>query len=161
VLTSDAAGPVPQPARVSITSLDPERDEAAAAILASATGKGSTAQGREFIAEARIDPNASIYGLSVGSTLVAVYVLRKASQMNEIACLAVAEGQRRQGHGRASLYDALLRSGRRPLAVETDDDAVGFYQACGFKVVGKRKQPNGVMRYRLGWHAPIPKLTGG
>jgi ribosomal protein S18 acetylase RimI-like enzyme len=156
-----AAEAVPVPVPVSIASLDPARDEAAAAILALATGTGRIERGREVIAGARSDPDAAIYGLSVGGALVAVYVLRKATLMNEIACLAVAEGHRRQGHGRACLYDALLRSGRRPLVVETDDDAVGFYKACGFKLVGKRKRPDGVVRYRLGWHAPLTKPAVG
>lgn len=144
-------------APVSIASLDPARDEEAAAILAPAMGPGTIERGRAIVAEARSDPDSAVYGLTVGGALVAVYVLRKARLMNEIACLAVAEGHRRRGHGRACLYDALLRSGRRPLVVETDDDALGFYKACGFKLVGKRKSPGGVVRYRLGWHAPVPK----
>jgi ribosomal protein S18 acetylase RimI-like enzyme len=148
------------PAAVSITALDPARDEAAAAIFAPATGAGTIERGRAVIAEARNDPDSAIYGLTVNGELAAVYVLRKVTMMNEIACLAVAEGHRRRGHGRACLYDALLRSGRRPLVVETDDEAVGFYRACGFKLVGKRKRPDGVTRYRLGWHAPLPKPAG-
>jgi ribosomal protein S18 acetylase RimI-like enzyme len=144
---------------VAIAPLDPERDEAAAAIVASATGEGTVERGRAVVSEARGDPDAAVYGLTVGGELAAVYVLRKVSLMNEIACLAVAEGQRRQGHGRACLYDALLRSGRRPLVVETDDETVGFYKACGFKLVGKRKRPDGVVRYRLGWHAPLPQAS--
>jgi ribosomal protein S18 acetylase RimI-like enzyme len=155
---SDAVAGV---ASVSIVPLDLEGDEMAAAILALATGAGSIERGREVIAEARTDANAAVYGLSVAGELAAVYVLRKASLMNEIACLAVAEGHRRRGHGRACLYDALLRSGTRPLVVETDDEAVGFYKACGFKLVGKRKRPDGAVRYRLGWHAPVPKPAGG
>jgi ribosomal protein S18 acetylase RimI-like enzyme len=144
-------------AAVSIAALDPARDETAAAIIAAAMGEGSTERGREVVAGARNEPDSAIYGLTVNDELAAVYVLRKAKLMNEIACLAVAAGHRRQGHGRACLYDALLRSGRRPLVVETDDEAVGFYKACGFKLVGKRKRPDGTVRYRLGWHAPLPK----
>jgi ribosomal protein S18 acetylase RimI-like enzyme len=145
------------PAAVSIAPLDPKRDDVAAAVLASTMGEGTIERGRAVIAEARNDPDAAVYGLIVDAELAAVYVLRKVTLMNEIACLAVAEGHRRRGHGRACLYDALLRSGRRPLVVETDDDAVGFYKACGFKLVGKRKRPDGTVRYRLGWHAPLPK----
>jgi len=145
------------PAAVSIAALDPARDEAAAAIFAAATGEGTIERGRAKIAEARSDPAASVYGLTVDDELAAVYILRKVTLMNEIACLAVGEGHRRRGHGRACLYDALLRSGRRPLVVETDDESIGFYRACGFKLVGKRKRPDGGVRYRLGWHAPLPK----
>jgi ribosomal protein S18 acetylase RimI-like enzyme len=148
---------VSAPSTVSITSLDPASDEDAAAVLAGALGKGTIERAREVIAQARRDPDAAIYGLSTGGEVVAVYILRKASRMNELDCLAVADGHRRQGHGRACLYDALLRSGRRPLVVETDDETVGFYKRCGFKLVGKRRQPDGRIRYRLGWHAPLPK----
>ena len=80
------------PAAVSIKPLDPERDAAAAAILAPATGAGTVERGREVIAEARSDPDAAIYSLTVDGELAAVYVLRKVSLMNEIASLAVAEG---------------------------------------------------------------------
>jgi ribosomal protein S18 acetylase RimI-like enzyme len=149
------------PIAVSIAPLDPARDEAAAAILAACTAEGTIERGRAVIAEARSDPNAEPYGLTAGGELAAVYVLCKVRLMNEIASLAVAEGHRRQGHGRACLYDALLRSGRRPLVVETDDEALGFYRACGFKLVGKRKRPDGGVRYRLGWHAPLPKPPAG
>lgn len=142
---TDTAAPV----AISITTLAPERDETAAEIVSPA-----------IIAEARSDPGSAVYGLTVDGELAAVYILRKVTMMNEIACLAVAEGHRRRGHGRACLYDALLRSGRRPLVVETDDEAVGFYRACGFKLVGKRKRPDGMVRYRLGWHAPLPKPAG-
>jgi ribosomal protein S18 acetylase RimI-like enzyme len=144
-------------AAVSIAALDPGRDEAAAAVLAAATGAGTIEGGRAIIAEARNDPTAAVYGLTVDGELAAVYILRKVTLMNEIACLAVVEAHRRRGHGRACLYDALLRSGRRPLVVETDDESVGFYKACGFKLVGKRKRSDGGVRYRLGWHAPLPK----
>jgi ribosomal protein S18 acetylase RimI-like enzyme len=148
-------------AAVSIAPLDPAHDEAAAVIVAAATGAGTVERGRKIIAEARSDADAAVFGLFAGEELAAVYVLRKANLMNEIACLAVDEAHRRRGHGRACLYDALLRSRRRPLVVETDDGAVGFYNACGFKLVGKRTRPDGVVRYRLGWHAPLPKPPGG
>src|SRR5262245_37600228 len=105
---------------ISIATLDPTRDEDAAMVLAPATGAGTVERGREYIAEARNDPDSTVYGLTVDGELAAVYILRKVTMMNEIACLAVSEGHRRQGHGRACLYDALLRSGRRPLVVETD-----------------------------------------
>jgi hypothetical protein len=86
--------------------------------------------------------------------------MRKVQLANEINYLAIAPGHERRGHGKMCLYDALLRSGRRPLVVEADDGSVDFFKACGFKLVGKRKGPDGAPRYRLGWHAPIPKPGG-
>lgn len=144
--------------RVSIVALDPARDDAAAAILAAASSTVECA--RAVLAEARADPDASIYGVTANGDLVAAYILWKVGLANEIRPLAVAAGHRRQGHGRACLYDALLRSGRRPLVVETDEETLAFYKRCGFKLVGKRRRPDGTMRYRLGWHAPLPRASG-
>jgi GNAT superfamily N-acetyltransferase len=134
--------------------LDPARDEDAAAILAAASFEGSINRGREIVAEARATEGARIRALVVDDRLVAVYILRKADMANEISCLAVVEGERGRGYGRRCLIDAAQLSGRRPLTVETDDDALGFYQQCGFKLVGRRKRPGGTFRYRLGWHRP-------
>jgi ribosomal protein S18 acetylase RimI-like enzyme len=142
---------------VVIKYLLPDQDESAAVILAPATGAGTVERAREVIAAARTDPDTELFGLNIDGELAGVYLLHKVTLMNEITHLAIAEGFRRQGHGRACLYDALLRSGRRPLVVETDDDALGFYKRCGFKLVGKRKHPSGTIRYRLGWHAPLPQ----
>lgn len=142
---------------VSIKALPEAQDGTAAAIVAAALGSDPVAAAHDRIGVARRDAESDLYGLTVDGHLAAVYILRRINLMNEISCLAVGESFRRQGHGRACLYDALLRSGRRPLVVETDEDAVGFYKRCGFKLVGKRTQPDGTVRYRLGWHAPLPK----
>ena len=145
-------GPAPQP-------LDPARRDEAAAILAAATGAGTPEAGETVLTEAAIDPDRRAYGLTVDGRLVAVYVTRKAGLAMEVTHLAVAEGARRRGYGRACLVDALRRAGKRPLVVETDDEGLGFYKACGFKLVGKRRHPSGTIRYRLGWHAPRPRTT--
>ena len=134
--------------------LDPTHDEAAAAILAACTVEGTVDAGRALLAAARQDPDSEVYGLTVHGELVAVSVLKKIPMSLEVAALAVAEGHRRRGHGGACLTDALRRAGKRPLVVETDEAGLGFYRACGFKLVGRRRHPSGVARYRLGWHAP-------
>src|SRR4051812_2787709 len=134
-----------------------DQDESAAAILAPATGAGTVERAREVIAEARTDPDTELLGLNIDGELAGLYLLHKVTLMNEITHLAIAERFQRQGYGRSCLFDALLRSGRRPLVVETDDDALGFYKRVGFKLVGKRKHPSGAIRYRLGWHAPLPE----
>lgn len=153
----DPAGPS---ARVVIRALDPALDEEAAAILAAATGAGTVQRGREVLAGLRGEEAVALYGLFAGDALVAVFSLRRDAMANEITHLAVKDGERHKGYGRACLQDALRRSGKRPLVVETDEDAVGFYKTCGFKVIGRRKHPSGTLRYRLGWHAPIPRAEG-
>ncbi len=142
---------------VAIHPLDPTRDAEAAAILAACTLDGTPEAGRAVLADARCDPERDIYGLAVGDTLVAVCVTRKAPLSVEITHLAVAGARRRQGYGRACLQDALRRAGKRPLVVETDEAGLGFYRACGFKLVGRRRHPSGAARYRLGWHAPAAR----
>lgn len=137
-----------------IAVLDPKLDTTAAAILASCTGEGTLQAGEEELAAARGDAVSELYGLSLGDELIGVYALTTRAQAVELSLLAVAERRRRQGHGTRCLHDALRRAGKRPLVVETDDDAVDFYKAVGFKLVGKRRHSSGVMRTRLGWHAP-------
>lgn len=140
-----------------IALLDPARD-AEAAEIAAAAARGTPKAGRSAVADARRDAETTLYGVSVGEALVAVYALRIAGLSAELALLAVGPPQRRQGHGRACLADAFARIGGRPLVVETDADALGFFRAAGFKLVGKRHPPGGSPRYRLGWHAPRPPL---
>ncbi len=142
--------------RRQIGPLDPSQDDEAAAILAAATWEGTGSAGAAALAAARHDHDTVVRGATVDGELVAVYALRLAGASAELALLAVAPPHRRHGHGRACLTDALRRAGRRPLVVETDDDALAFYTAAGFKLIGKRRHPSGTVRYRLGWHAPRP-----
>lgn len=147
---------------IEIRPLTPAEDEAAAMIAAAATGDGTAERGREALRRLRTaDERANVYGLFAHGALVAVYGLRREGMANEIGPIAVKEGERRKGYGRSCLQDALRRSGRRPLVVETDEDGLDFYKACGFKLVGKRKDPSGTVRYRLGWHAPGRHFKGG
>lgn len=134
--------------------LDAARDGEAAALLTACRDIGSTERAAALMAEARNDSGGAIYGATEGGELAAVYILRKIELANELTAVAVRVDRRRQGFGRACLQDALRRSGRRPLTVEADDDTLPFYKACGFKLVGRRKRPDGSMRYRLGWHMP-------
>ena len=154
------ATPVVNAAPVRIDPLDPARDKEAARVLAACTGAGTVEAGWAIVAAARAGSARAIYSAMVDGELVAAYATRQAGLIVEVTHLAVAEGSRRRGYGRACLEDASRRAGKRPLVVETDDDALGFYQACGFKLVGRRPHPSGTVRYRLGWHAPRLKPTG-
>ncbi|MGH2561274.1 MAG: GNAT family N-acetyltransferase [Thermomicrobiales bacterium] len=134
--------------------IPPDRDEEAANILAAASFEGAIERGRDILAEARAAEDARIRGMFLDDRLVAAYILRKTGMANEISHIAVAPDHRRQGYGRSCLVDAVKLSGKRPLVAETDDEALGFYKACGFKLIGRRRHPSGAMRYRLGWHMP-------
>lgn len=137
------------------------RDAEAAAILADSTGEGTAEAGQQAIDEARAEAPDRVLGGLMDGQLVGVYTLRRDGIANRIGNIAVAKDHRRRGIGRSLLQDALRRSGRRPLVAETDEEGLGFYKACGFKMVGRRKHPSGAVRYRIGWHAPGLRFKGG
>lgn len=144
-----------------IKVLPSQDDDPAAVILAPATGVGTIEAATEAIAGLRDIEKSGLYGAYVDRDLVAVYGLQRDGMANVIAFIAVRSDHQRRGIGRACLQDALRRSGKRPLVAETDDDGLGFYKACGFKLVGRRVHPSGRVRYRLGWHAPGLRFKGG
>jgi GNAT superfamily N-acetyltransferase len=135
-------------------------DPMAAPILAEATGENTVEAAHIVIERARTGGNDRVIGGWLNDQLIGAYTIERDGMANQVTVIAVAPAFRRQGFGRMMLLDALRRSGRRPLTAETDDDALGFYKACGFKMVGRRKYPSGVFRYRVGWHAPRQGATG-
>jgi ribosomal protein S18 acetylase RimI-like enzyme len=140
--------------------LEPKFDARAAEILASATGSGDVEDAQARIAAARSDEDAQLLELLVDGELAGAYILRKNGMANEITLLAIDESHRGHGLGKMCVMDALLRSGKRPLMVETDEACFAFYKKIGFKIVGKRKNTDGATRFRLGWHAPALKPDG-
>lgn len=139
--------------------LSPARDQAAGTILAACTSAGTPEQGRLVLAQARNDPDSVVYGMTQDDELVAVYVTRKDGLIVELTYLAVADGYRRKRFGRACVMDMLRRVGKRPLVVETAEETLGFFQSAGFKLVGRRRRPDGTFRFRLGLHAPRAEPT--
>lgn len=133
----------------------------AARVLAPAVLAGTAEAVAQRITELRVDSKTVLYGGFVDQNLIAAYVLSRDGMANEISLIAVVDNHRKRGIGRLLLQDALRRSGKRPLVAETDEDGLGFYKACGFKLVGRRKQPSGAFRYRIGWHAPGLRFKGG
>lgn len=142
------------PSGNTVRLLDPEQDSLAAEILARATEQGTAETAGALIAASRADEGSAIFGLTLNDRLVAVYITRRIPLSVEVTAIAVASGDRRKGHGRACLQDALRRAGKLPLVVESPEDAVGFFKKCGFKIVSRRISPSGTPRFKLGWHAP-------
>jgi ribosomal protein S18 acetylase RimI-like enzyme len=134
---------------------------AAAEVLKHATYAKSVEATLERIGAYAAESKIAVYGGFVERELVAAYLLKRDGMANEVALIAVAPEHRKRGIGRLLLQDALRRSGKRPLVAETDEDGLGFYKACGFKLVGRRKHPSGWFRYRVGWHAPGLRFKGG
>lgn len=138
-----------------------EKDDAAAAsLLAAATGENTAEAAQIVIDRARSGGNDRVIGGWLHDALIGAYTIERDGMANQVTIIAVEHDHRKQGFGRMMLLDALRRSGRRPLTAETDEDSLGFYKACGFKMVGRRKHPSGVFRYRVGWHAPRQGATG-
>jgi GNAT superfamily N-acetyltransferase len=138
----------------SLTSITGERDEEIVAIIAAARADGSRDRGREIIVAARSAPDATVRGLIIDDRLAAVYIMQKVGAANEIRALAAAPDHRGRGYEQLLLVDSFAQTGKRPLIVEASEGGRAFYQQAGFKLVGRRRQPDGQFRYRLGRHAP-------
>lgn len=129
-------------------------DVLAAPILAAATGDGTPEEAQKRMNHARSGGDDRVIGGWLNDQLVAAYTIERDGMANHVELIAVLPEHRLKGFGKMMLMDALRRSGRRPLTAETDENTLDFYKACGFKMVGRRKHPGGVFRYRVGWHAP-------
>jgi GNAT superfamily N-acetyltransferase len=125
--------------------------------------EGSSTPHREATMRAAFTdlPDDQVLGGFRDGVMVAATGLRRDGMANDIAFLVVVPGERRRGVGRAMLHDALRRSGRRPLAAQVPEDTLPFFKACGFKLVGRRVQPDGEIHFRVGWHAPGARFKGG
>jgi ribosomal protein S18 acetylase RimI-like enzyme len=102
------------------------------------------------------DGDLQAFAHTLNGKMAAGYLMVDVPMANEIVALAVDPAHRRQGFGRMCCLDALFRSGKRPLVLTANDACVPFAKAVGFKIVGKRKQPDGAVLTRMGWHAPRP-----
>ena len=106
-------------------------------------------------------PDEQVLGGFREGVMVAAAGLRRDGLANDVAFLVVVPGERLRGIGRAMLHDALRRSGRRPLAAQVPEDTLPFFKASGFKLVGRRVQPDGEVHFRVGWHTPGARFKGG
>jgi GNAT superfamily N-acetyltransferase len=141
--------------------LPPEFDREAAAMLADCPALGSAGAAAAAITALRDDPEGDIYGWLAGGEVIAVYGLRKARLSYELPWLAVAPSWRGQRYGRSALVDALRRCGRKPMTLEADDSGKSWFEAIGFRTVGRRPHADGGFRYRMGWYAPrLPQEAG-
>ena len=141
-----------------VRQLDQELVEEAASLLAAQFESLDAA--RDAVRQRLAEERPAVFGAWQGDRLIGAYFLDKVGMANEVTALVVAPEMRRKGIGRMCLYDALLRSGKRPLVIGVDEATLPFVKAVGFKMVGKLKKPDGSVRYRMGWHAPMPQPDG-
>jgi len=71
-----------------------------------------------------------------------------ASPYGWILHLAVRPDVRMRGIGRKLIVDTMKALSLKSVALETDQDAIGFYRACGFEVVEIKSRWPGVRRFR-------------
>jgi GNAT superfamily N-acetyltransferase len=141
-------------------ALPPGWDARAAVLLTECAALGSEEAAAAAIAALRDDPDGEIFGWVEGE-LIAVYGLRKVGLSFELPWLAVAPGWRGRRYGRSALVDALRRCGRKPLTVVADESLKPWFEAVGFRTVGRKPLPDGAFSYRLGWYAPrLPQEAG-
>lgn len=134
--------------------LDAKGDAAATQLLAEATDENTADAAQTVIDRAREAGIDRVIGGWLNDELIGAYTIERDGMANQVTLIAVAPDFRRKGFGKTMLLDALRRSGRRPLIAEAHDVALQFFKKSGFKMVGRRKQPSGEFRYRVGWHAP-------
>lgn len=106
--------------------------------------------------DAVLEDDTQLIGVTVEGKVVGGYILRSIPMAFEMVGLAIKPEFRRRGLGRMCCMDALFRAGKRPLVLTASETSAPFAKAVGFKIVGKRKQPDGSSLVRLGWHAPRP-----
>ena len=127
-----------------IRAFDGERDAAAASeILRGA--KGAASWSEDALRETEKLPGVCAFVSERGDIVSGIVVGRQVLDEAEILNLAVIEGMRRQGEGRALVASILRRFtelgvSRVFLEVrESNAGAIAFYQGLGFQAVGVRR----------------------
>lgn len=113
--------------------------------------------GEAFLSAAQADEDTDVMSVTVNDTLAILIVTRRVKMMNELLALVVEPSYRGHDLGKLALIDAVRRAGHRPLVVECSDTMRPYFLKQGFRMVGRRKGPNGELRYRMGAHAPRPE----
>lgn len=119
------------------------------AVLALAMGEPTEEKVDGVINEFYAGAETALYGLIYGDDVFGVIGIRRLSDEEvEILHIAVDERSRRRGLGRRMLNEMLAKERVHTLVAETDRDAVGFYQKCGFAVEPLGEKYPGVDRFR-------------
>lgn len=102
------------------------------------------------------NPGTAIYGFYEDTVLLGVIVLQaKAQNTAEIVGIAVERTHQHRHIGKGLIQYAVT-TGRYPeLYAETDDDAVSFYERCGFETEAFQAAYDGIpcRRYRCIYHS--------
>ena len=80
------------------------------------------------------DKNISVYACKIDGVYAGIVVLKTENNTAEILDIAVKPEYRKNGVGRKLIDFIFTQFPIDTITAETDDDAVGFYQKCGFAV---------------------------
>ncbi|MFM9107058.1 MAG: hypothetical protein ACKOWF_10220 [Chloroflexota bacterium] len=149
-------------AAVGYRPFGPEDELAAARMIVAAMPGAALSGAHSFLRAMAEDDLASVYVAPEAGDLLALYVVRKNGLATDLLLIVVDQDADPELQlERLAVRDAGARIGRRPLTVETSERALDWYRGLGFKLVGKRRKPDGSVGYRLGWHAPKPGQAAG
>ncbi|NIK24534.1 GNAT family N-acetyltransferase [Paenibacillus lupini] len=93
------------------------------------------------------DANRVLYAYDDGSRIAAIIGLLIKPEEIVILHIAVDQGMRGKGFGRALLDEVMSLYELTTLKTETDKDAVGFYRTCGFRIESLGELYPGVERF--------------
>lgn len=141
-------------ADLNVRLMEPAEIDLVAALLADATREGTAEAARAELDAHRGSTGSAIFVITLDGSPIGAYILAAAQMSVDVTLFAVRADMRRRGIGTIIMQDALRRSGGRPMVVETGEATMPFFTAIGFKKFGRRKGPNGEVRYRVGWHTP-------
>ena len=106
--------------------------EEAFLIYASCMYKPSFAEFKTHIESCLDDPFVKIYVCAAGGERAGILILRKQAPISEVVGIAVSQRFRRRGIGKSMLLRVMEKELLTAIKAETDEDATGFYQKCGF-----------------------------
>lgn len=151
------SGTAPQPGaeqQLDVRLMGLEDRNLAAMILADATPEGTEKAALRIIEQHEAAEGSAIFIAYLSGMPIAAFILAPAQMSIEMPLIAVREEIRGRGIGKIIALDAVRRAGNRPVVAETPESVLPFFTAIGFKKFGRRKGPNGELRWRVGWHTP-------
>lgn len=135
--------------RITAFSLSGQDDRVLHDAIRPAVGDPTPARMRAVTANYRANPTWELFALQRADDIQSIIgVEHITGEELRIRHIATAEAARNQGQARALVGYVLSLSNTGVVWAETDDDAIGFYEKCGFKVESLGEQYPGVIRYR-------------
>ncbi|HEV2127978.1 MAG TPA: GNAT family N-acetyltransferase [Thermomicrobiales bacterium] len=158
---SRATPPLGTAQQFDVRVMGPNHRHLAAMILADATPEGTEEAALRVIEQHEATEGSAIFIAYLSGMPIAAFILTPAQMSIEMPLIAVRKEIRGRGIGKVIALDAVRRAGNRPVVTETPESALPFFTAIGFKKFGRRKGPNGELRWRVGWHTPGMRTPTG